>query len=200
MKRHVSTRGVSANPVNRFESIEVEPDPDWYDEDERPPKTQFIRDDSQTIISYNDSPDLNFRASVNPYRGCEHGCAYCYARPTHECAGMSVGLDFETQILVKPDAPELLRKELCAKKWRPQMIAMSGATDCYQPIERKLRITRGCLEVLTEARNPVGIVTKNALVTRDIDLLSKLHEHKAAAVFVSLTTLDAGLRKKLEPT
>ena len=194
-----TTRGVASNPVNRFESIQVEPDPDWYDEDERPPKTEFIRDHSQSIISYNDSPDLNFRASVNPYRGCEHGCVYCYARPTHEYAGMSAGLDFESKILIKPEAPELLRKELCARKWKPQMIAMSGGTDCYQPVERRLRITRACLEVLAEARNPVGIITKNDLVTRDLDLLSKLHEHKAAAVFISLTTLDADLRRVMEP-
>ena len=194
-----TTRGVASNPVNRFESIQVEPDPDWHDEDEHPPRTEFIRDHSQSIISYNDSPDLNFRASVNPYRGCEHGCVYCYARPTHEYAGMSEGLDFESKILIKPEAPELLRKELCAKKWKPQMIAMSGGTDCYQPVERKLRITRACLEVLAEARNPVGVITKNDLVTRDIDLLSKLHEHKAAAVFISLTTLDPDLRKIMEP-
>lgn len=195
----IPTRGSAANPTNRFETISVEPDPDWYDEDERPPQTQFIRDHAQSIISYNDSPDLNFRASVNPYRGCEHGCAYCYARPTHEYAGLSAGLDFETKILIKEDAPELLRKELSARKWEPQMIAMSGATDCYQPVERKLRITRRCLEVLVEARNPVGIVTKNALVTRDIDLLCELHKHKAACVFISLTTLDPSLRKVLEP-
>ncbi len=194
-----TTRGVASNPVNRFEAIQVEPDPDWYDEDESPLQTQFIRDHSQSIISYNDSPDLNFRASVNPYRGCEHGCVYCYARPTHEYAGMSAGLDFESKILIKLEAPELLRKELSARKWKPQMIAMSGGTDCYQPVERKLRITRRCLEVLAEARNPVGIITKNALVTRDIDLLSQLNEHKAAAVFISLTTLDTDLRKIMEP-
>lgn len=194
-----TTRGVTSNPVNRFESIQVEPDPDWYDEDERPPRTEFIRDHSQTIISYNDSPDLNFRASVNPYRGCEHGCVYCYARPTHEYAGMSAGLDFESKILIKPEAPELLRKELSTRRWKPQLIAMSGGTDCYQPVERKLRITRACLEVLAEARNPVAIITKNDLVTRDLDLLAKLNEHKAAAVFISLTTLDADLRKRIEP-
>ncbi len=199
MKPPIPTRGAPDNPVNRFEAIEVEPDPDWYEEDERPPQTQFIRDHAQTIISYNDSPDLNFRASVNPYRGCEHGCVYCYARPTHEYAGMSAGLDFETRILVKQDAHELLRKELSARKWTPQLIALSGATDCYQPVERKLRITRRCLEVLAEARNPVANVTKNALVTRDLDLLTKLHKHHAAAVFVSLTTLDTDLRKILEP-
>ena len=137
-------------------------------------QTQFLRDDTQTLISYSDSPDLGFRASVNPYRGCEHGCAYCYARPYHEYLGFSAGLDFETRIMVKLSAPELLRRELSSPKWQPQVVAMSGVTDCYQPIERKLEITRRCLEVLAEFRNPVAIVTKNYLVTRDLDILERL--------------------------
>ena len=126
------------------------------------------------MIAYNDSPDVGFDASVNPYRGCEHGCIYCYARPTHEYLGFSAGLDFETRILVKEDAPELLRKELASPKWKPQVVAMSGVTDCYQPIERRLKLTRRCLEVFAEFRNPVAIVTKNHLVTRDADILKDL--------------------------
>ena len=153
----------------------------------------------RTAIAYNDSPDIPFDRSINPYRGCEHGCAYCYARPTHEYLGFSAGLDFETRIMVKHDAPELLRRELSSPRWQPRVIAMSGVTDCYQPIERKLQLTRGCLEVLAEFRNPVVIITKNALVARDADVLASLAEHHAAAVFLSITTLDADLCGVLEP-
>ena len=192
-------RGAVENPPNRFEKIALEPDPDWYDPDEPAPPTQFFRDRSNTIINYNDSPDVGFEASVNPYRGCEHGCIYCYARPFHEFLGFSSGLDFETKILVKEDAPELLRRELASPKWKPKVIAMSGVTDCYQPVERKLKLTRRCLEVLAESRNPVAIVTKNHLVTRDVDLLGELARSDAAAVFVSVTTLDTELRKVMEP-
>jgi DNA repair photolyase len=195
----INTRGAAGNPPNRFEPLTLEPDPDWYDPDERPPRTQFFHDHSRTIINYNDSPDIGFDASVNPYRGCEHGCVYCYARPTHEFLGFSAGLDFETKIMVKLDAPALLREELASPKWKPQVLAMSGVTDCYQPVERKLKLTRGCLQVLAECRNPVGIVTKNALVTRDLDVLGELARHNAVAVFVSLTTLDAELRRVMEP-
>ncbi len=172
---------------------------DWNPEDDPLPRTVFLKDTTQTIIAYNDSPDIGFEASINPYRGCEHGCIYCYARPFHEYLGFSSGLDFETKIMVKENAPELLRKELAAKKWKPQVISMSGVTDCYQPVERKLKLTRRCLEVLAEFRNPVGIVTKNLLVTRDIDVLSELARHNAVAVFISLTTLDSELRSILEP-
>lgn len=177
----------------------LELDSDWDPEADSLPRTQFLRDATQTIISTNDSPDVPFTASVNPYRGCEHGCVYCYARPTHEYLGFSSGLDFETRIMVKMEAPRLLRRELAALRWNPQVVAMCGVTDAYQPVERRLRLTRGCLEVLADCRNPVGIVTKNRLVTRDIDLLSDLARHKAALVYVSLTTLDAGLRGVLEP-
>ena len=136
---------------------------------------------------------------MNPYRGCEHGCIYCYARPTHEFLGFSAGLDFETRIMVKDRAPELLQKELSSPKWKPQVIAMSGVTDCYQPVERRLKLTRGCLEVLADFRNPVGIVTKNHLVTRDIDVLGELARHECAVVMISITTLDTDLRKVMEP-
>jgi DNA repair photolyase len=195
----VRGRGAAGNPPNRFESISYERDPESAEEKAPSPRTQFLRDLSQSIITYNDSPDVGFSASVNPYRGCEHGCIYCYARPYHEYLGMSAGLDFETKILVKENAPELLRRELSAKRWEPQVLAMSGVTDPYQPIERKLKITCRCLEVLAEFRNPVAIITKNYLVTRDIDLLSELAKHQAAAVFLSVTTLDTDLARILEP-
>src|SRR5215472_10845473 len=168
--RSVRGRGSASNPKNRFEPIERIAEPD--DNDEIPsPHTQFLNDTSKTIIAYNDSPDVGFDASVNPYRGCEHGCVYCYARPTHEYLGFSAGLDFETKIMVKENAPELLRRELASPRWQPQVLALSGVTDAYQPIERRLQLTRRCLEVLVEFRNPVLIVTKNRLVTRDRDLL-----------------------------
>lgn len=192
-------RGAAQNPPNRFEKIHLEPDADWNPEEDPLPRTQFLKDTSKTIIAYNDSPDIGFEASVNPYRGCEHGCIYCYARPFHEYLGFSSGLDFETKIMVKENAPKLLREELSSPKWKPQLIAISGVTDCYQPVERKLKLTRGCLEVLAEFRNPVGIVTKNFLVTRDIDVLSELAKHQAISVLVSLTTLDTDLRKIMEP-
>src|SRR5258706_99772 len=151
-------RGSAGNPKNRFEKVErVAEDAD----ETSSPATQFLPDSSKSIIARNDSPDVGFDASINPYRGCEHGCAYCYARPTHEYLGFSAGLDFETKIVVKYHAPELLRAELASPKWKPQVIAMSGVTDCYQPAERKLQITRRVLEVFAEFRNPVAIITKN---------------------------------------
>jgi DNA repair photolyase len=192
-------RGAAENPPNRFEKIILEPDADWNPDDDVLPRTQFFKDHSQTVIARNDSPDVGFQASLNPYRGCEHGCIYCYARPTHEFLGFSAGLDFESKIMVKEDAPELLRKELSVRKWQPQVLFMSGVTDCYQPVERKLKLTRRCLEVLAEFRNPVFIVTKNQLVTRDLDLLSELARHRAVAVWLSITTLDSELRKIMEP-
>src|SRR5689334_7271310 len=166
-------RGSVANPPNRFERLQVELEPE-EEADVVQRRTEFLRDDSQSIITYNKSPDISFDASINPYRGCEHGCAYCYARPTHEYLGFSAGLDFETKIMVKEDAPELLRRELASPRWQPQVLGLSGVTDPYQPVERRLRLTRRCLEVLTDFRNPVGIVTKNHLVTRDLDLLCDL--------------------------
>jgi DNA repair photolyase len=192
-------RGAAENPPNRFEKVHLERDEEWNPEEDPLPRTQFLKDSSKTIIAYNDSPDIGFEASINPYRGCEHGCIYCYARPFHEYLGFSSGIDFETKIMVKENAPQLLREELSSPKWKPQVIAISGVTDCYQPIERKLKITRGCLEVLAEFRNPVGIITKNFLVTRDIDLLAELARHNAVQVHISLTTLDTELRKIMEP-
>jgi DNA repair photolyase len=151
------------------------------------------------VLTRNDSPDIPFTIGLNPYRGCEHGCAYCYARPYHEYLGFSSGLDFETKIMVKRRAPELLRAELTSPRWTPQGVAMSGVTDCYQPAERHFRLTRQCLEVFAELRSPVSIVTKNFLVTRDRDLLAELARHDATCVYLSITSLDADLAGKLEP-
>ena len=195
----VRGRGTPENPPNRFEKLSYQPDPESNDVEPPAARTQFLKDSSRSLITYNDSPDVGFEASINPYRGCEHGCIYCYARPTHEYLGFSAGLDFETKILVKEDAPELLRKELASRRWKPKILAISGVTDPYQPIERRLELTRRCLEVLAEFRNPVMIVTKNQLVARDVDLFKQLAEYSAAAVFVSVTTLDADLARVMEP-
>jgi DNA repair photolyase len=195
-------RGAGFNPANRFAAQRIELEPDALVDDDGKPlplRTQFFRDDTQSIIAWNDSPDIPFRAGCSPYRGCEHGCAYCFARPTHEYLGFSAGLEFESRILVKPRAAELLRAEFSKKRWEPQVVAMSGITDVYQPIERKLGLTRQCLEVFAEFRNPVGIITKNHLVTRDIDLLGQLAKYNAVSVCISLTTLDPELAKTLEP-
>jgi DNA repair photolyase len=193
-------RGTSGNPPNRFETLRSVPEPEEAAElEERNPETQLLRDPSRSIVATNESPDVGFDASINPYRGCEHGCAYCYARPTHEYLGFSAGLDFETRILVKERAPELLRERLSARSWRPQVVALSGVTDAYQPAERRLGITRRCLEVLAQFRNPVTVVTKSHLVTRDADLLRELAGFGAASVCVSVTTLDADLQRCMEP-
>jgi DNA repair photolyase len=195
-------RGAAENPKNRFVPLDVLPDAESIDpdnEDSASPRTVFFRDSTRKIIATNDSPDVGFEASINAYRGCEHGCVYCFARPTHEYLGFSAGLDFETKIMVKENAPALLRAELSSVKWEPKVLQMSGVTDCYQPVERRLRLTRGCLEVLAEFRNPVTLLTKNHLITRDIDLLVKLAAHGATAVMLSITTLDKTLAMKMEP-
>jgi len=192
-------RGSATNPKNRFESVELVPEPPEDSDDTSAPHTQFYPDRSKSLIAFNDSPDVGFDASINPYRGCEHGCVYCYARPTHEYLGFSAGLDFETKIMVKEDAPELLRKELARPKWKPQLVALSGNTDCYQPVEKQKQLTRRCLEVLLEFRNPVVIVTKNYLVTRDMDILSQLAKFDCIGVTISLSTLDAKLAASMEP-
>ena len=199
LNKNVHGRGTSLNPMNRFEEMKFEPDPEFDFSEENNVKTQYFVDSSKTFITYNDSPDIPFSAGINPYRGCEHGCIYCYARQSHEYFGLSSGLDFETKIFVKTQAPELLRKEMLATKWKPQIIALSGNTDCYQPIERKLQITRKILEVLLEFRNPVGMITKNKLICRDIDLLKKLAAFDAIHIFISVTTLDSLLARKMEP-
>ena len=191
-------RGSAENPGNRFDKIDFIPSEEEIAEG-LSPSTVFYKDATRSIITYNDSPDVGFNAGINPYRGCEHGCIYCYARPGHEYLGLSLGLDFETKIFVKEKAPELLRKELSAKKYQPQTIALSGNTDCYQPAERRFGLTRLCLEILHEFRNPVGIVTKNYLVTRDIDILKEFASWKGALVAVSITTLDPKLKNLMEP-
>ena len=195
----VPGRGVAFDPPNRFERLHVEPDPDCPQEERTHPRTQFFVDASESLLTESDSPDLGHNMGLNAYRGCEHGCAYCFARPFHEYLGFSSGLEFETRIMVKLRAPALLRCELAAPRWRPQVITMSGVTDCYQPAERQFRLTRACLEVLAEFRNPVAIITKNFLVTRDRDLLAELARHDGVIVYVSITTLDSDLAGKLEP-
>lgn len=198
-------RGSTDNPTGRFERLLYDDDTTFVQEDPDPeigtprPATEFFRDHTRGIIARNDSPDVGFDASVNPYRGCEHGCAYCFARPTHEYLGLSAGLDFETKIFVKEDAPELLRAALEKPSWKPTPLGLSGVTDAYQPIERRLELTRRCLEVLVEFRQPVLVITKNHLVTRDADLLAELARHSAAAVYLSVTTLDAKLARTMEP-
>jgi DNA repair photolyase len=193
-------RGATGNPPTRFERLHSEPDPEHGAEALEPaPSTQFLKDSSKSIISYNKSPDLGYEASLNPYRGCEHGCSYCYARPYHEYLGFSAGLDFETRILVKEQAAELLRRELSSPRWQPKTVTLSGVTDPYQPVERSMGLTRRCLEVFAEFRNPVQVVTKNHLVTRDLDILAELARSQAAAVCVSLVTLDGALSRIMEP-
>jgi DNA repair photolyase len=197
-------RGASLNPPNRFETLRSEVDfeqLDPHDDAEPLPRatTQFLPDNALSIIAENDSPDVAFRYSINPYRGCEHGCAYCYARPSHEMLGMNAGMDFESKILVKHDAPKLLREHLCRPRWQAESITISGNTDCYQPAERKFRLTRGLIEVLSEARHPFEMITKNALVLRDLDLLAPLGAKRLTRINISITTLDAELGRSLEP-
>lgn len=198
------SRSTGTNTTNRFEEIYI----DYHDEnleheyfDEFFPiiETKFYNDTSRTILARNNSPDLGFNYSINPYRGCEHGCIYCYARPSHEYLGFSAGLDFETKIMVKKDAAVLLEHEFLKKSWKAEIIMLSGNTDCYQPVERKLKITRELLKVFSRFRNPVAIISKNALIQRDIDLLKELAEFQLVTVTISVTTLNRELSRKLEP-
>lgn len=198
-------RGAATNPANRFARIDFSEDLEYLEVDpeaveaRRGIATEYFADDAKSVISENDSPDIPFRYSLNPYRGCAHGCSYCFARPTHEYLDLSAGLDFETRIFVKERAPELFREWLGRDGYLPETVAMSGVTDCYQPIERKLRLTRRCVEVAVETRQPLAVVTKNALVTRDIDLLAPLAVEGAASVSMSVTTLDQSLSRVMEP-
>ncbi len=204
---HLSFRGRGAglNPANRFESLRLHVLGDYLDEiavehpDGAQVATHVYHDKTRSIINRVDSPDLHFNWTVNPYRGCEHGCIYCYARPGHEYLGLSCGLDFESKILAKPDAPALLRDALAAPRWRGEPIVMSGVTDPYQPVERSLQITRRCLEVCAEFRQPVSLITKNHLIVRDLDLLKTLAADSAASAALSITTLDHSLATKMEP-
>lgn len=198
-------RGAHVDPPNRFERIALEPDLEQVERDPdfqtplRVLPTEFFDDQTRSIVTSNDSPDLYFRYSCNPYRGCEHGCSYCYARPYHEYLGFSAGTDFETKILVKRRAPELFREFLARPDWSPEPIMFSGVTDCYQPIERRLRLTRGCLEVALEANQPIEIITKSSLVLRDQDLLEELARRSLVHVNVAVTTLDADIARAMEP-
>jgi DNA repair photolyase len=198
-KQPIRGRGASENPAHRFTDEYLEYDVDETTGALKRPGTKILTNHTKEIISTNNSPDIGFDVSLNPYRGCEHGCAYCYARPTHEFLGMSPGLDFETKIVAKYDAPVLLREKLASKSWKPQTLVMSGVTDPYQPIEKELKITRKCIEVLAECNHPLVIITKNYGVTRDIDLLQKLACVNAVRVVLSITSLDKELIGTLEP-
>ena len=198
-------RGANVNPPNRFLATHTEADYEHVEFDDEfldgleNPATEYLPDASQSIISENDSPDVPFRYSLNPYRGCMHGCSYCYARPTHEYLGLSAGLDFETKVMVKHQAATLFREYLARPAWKPESITVSGVTDCYQPAERRFRLTRSCLEVALETGQPLGIITKNALVLRDLDLLRQMAARRLVHVNLSVTTLDAELGRSMEP-
>jgi DNA repair photolyase len=194
-------RGAPSNETGRFETQRREACDDGWGDDEtlEPLRTEITLERPRTIIARNDSPDLSFDRSINPYRGCEHGCAYCYARPTHAYLGLSPGLDFESRLYVKENAAALLEKELAAPKYRPAVIALGANTDAYQPIERQYRVTRSVLEVLARTNHPVGIVTKSNLVTRDLDLLGPMAAKGLAKVYVSVTTLDRDIARRMEP-
>ncbi len=195
-------RGTTLLTQNRFETRVREAfDDGWETIGEELPviQTQFLNDQAKSILFKNDSPDIPMAYSLNMYRGCEHGCSYCRARPYHEYLGFNAGIDFESKIMVKHDAPKLLRKAFENPKWIPQPIMMSGNTDCYQPAERKYKLTRQLLEVFLEYRNPVSILTKNALILRDLDLLRELASLNLISTLLSVTSLDPDLRSKLEP-
>lgn len=196
-------RGSGLRPQNRFDSVHSIPDYAEFEDDpdfaQQRVSTVFIADHAKSIVSENDSPDIPFRYSVNPYRGCEHGCSYCYARPYHEYLGLNAGIDFESRIFVKHTAAQLLKNWLARDAWIPDRIVFSGVTDCYQPCERKFELTRQCLQVCVDSRQPVSIITKNALVVRDLDLLSQLARWNCIHVNISLTTLDRKLGRSLEP-
>lgn len=202
-KRPVSGRGAGIRPPNRFTGRSHAVPLDLIDPDpaDRPrhPATQFFPDHSRSVVSENHSPDVGFRWSLNPYRGCEHGCSYCYARPTHEYLGLDAGLDFETRIAVKHHAPQLFRAFLARDVWEPEVVALSGVTDPYQPCEREFGITRRCLEVADDAGQPMTIVTKNPLVVRDLDILGPMAERSLVHANVSVTTLDPALARAMEP-
>jgi DNA repair photolyase len=195
-------RGAQTNPSGRYESVFRNPfDDGWTLQDDPAPRllTQAIREAARSVISYNTSPDLSFDRTLNPYRGCEHGCIYCYARPAHAYMGLSPGLDFESQIFIKPEAANLLRKELANPRYTPATLVLGGNTDAYQPLERRYAITRECLHVLSACQHPVALVTKSALVLRDLDILGPMAAKGLAKVAISLTTLDKTLSRKMEP-
>jgi DNA repair photolyase len=205
---HARGRGAQLNPGNRFESVRLHVLGDHLDHEraENPDaangaqvQTSILDEDTKTVLNHVESPDIGFSWSINPYRGCEHGCIYCYARPGHEFLGLSSGLDFETKIFAKPRAPELLRRALFNPKWTGEYIMMSGVTDPYQPAERDREISRGCLKVMAEFRQAVAIITKNKLILRDLDILRELNQWQGVHVAISLTSLDNDLAHKMEP-
>ncbi|HVY90081.1 MAG TPA: PA0069 family radical SAM protein [Hyphomonadaceae bacterium] len=198
---HARGRGALSNASGRFEKQYAEPFDDGWEADEKPAtlKTETIVERPKTIITYNTSPDIGFDRTINPYKGCEHGCIYCFARPNHAYRGLSPGLDFETKIFVKPGAAALLERELSKKSYKPGLIMLAGDTDIYQPLERELKITRSVLEVLSRYNHPVALITKSALVTRDLDLLAPMAEKGLVSVAVSFTTLDKRLARTMEP-
>ncbi|MFS4461006.1 PA0069 family radical SAM protein [Bdellovibrio sp. HCB2-146] len=201
-RKNITGRGASSNATNRYDSLKyeaTEEDFDNYAEEQPLLRTEVLKDSSRSILSENKSPDIGFRFSINPYRGCEHGCAYCYARPTHEYLGYSAGLDFESKIFVKENAAELLHEALMKKSWQPEVINISGITDCYQPLERKMEITRSCLQVLAKFKNPVSMITKNHLILRDLDIFKEMAAYNGVLLFISVTSLDPELQRILEP-
>lgn len=198
----IKGRGAATRLAHRFERDRREAFDDGWDGEEEgaaPPRTEVIWETAKSIIAANDSPDIHFDRSLNPYRGCEHGCIYCYARPTHSYLNLSPGLDFETKIIAKRNTVELLRDEMGRRGYQPQLIAIGTATDCYQPVERELKLTRGVIELMAETNHPFALVTKSSGVERDIDLIAPMAEKGLAAVYLTITTLDADLARKLEP-
>lgn len=199
---YLKGKGAQINVPNKFSALSLSTDSyDGLDEELmfEKPKTEIFHETPKKIISTNNSPDIGLSASINPYQGCEHGCVYCYARNSHEYWGYSAGLDFETKIVVKPEASQLMEREFLKPSWKPRTIMLSGNTDCYQPLEKKFEITRKLLQVFNKYQNPVGIITKNALVTRDMDILKELSKSNLVHVIFSITSLDEKLRQKLEP-
>lgn len=201
MRQGIKGRGAQSNPhnrfaVNRYAIDHPEAIDDWETEKI---KTEFYEENSKSVVNKVTSPDLGMSYSLNPYQGCEHGCVYCYARNSHEYYGFSAGTDFESKIVIKRKAPEMLRELFSSKKWIPAPISLSGNTDCYQPIERKTALTRKLLEICLEYKNPVGIITKNALILRDLDILQELNKYRLVNVYTSVTSMDETLRRKLEP-
>ena len=195
-------RGATLNQLERFQAWQRNPEDDGWgnlDAPISPLTTTLTQDTARSVINYNNSPDIPFDRSINPYRGCEHGCIYCFARPSHAWLGLSPGQDFESRLFYKADAVELLTKELSAKKYSPQPVALGINTDAWQPVERKLKITRNILGLLQKCRHPVSIVTKSALIERDIDILAPMAKENLVTVFISITTLDKNLAREMEP-
>ncbi len=195
-------RGAGIRPENRFETLHVIQDYEQLpgeEQDQTALNTEYYDDASKSVVSENNSPDLPFRYSLNPYRGCIHGCSYCYARPTHEYLGLDAGLDFESRIIVKRNAPDLFRDWLNRRNYQCEPVMLSGVTDCYQPIEKKLNLTRQLLEIALEARQPIRIITKNALITRDIDILNEMAKQQLILPVISLASLDANIARRMEP-